>query len=122
SGAVEIDRPPAWRFQTKVRPEARHTASASSSTRVTSVAGTSGAIVRSTVTGGSDLATGAAPASEDANTTAARLVAIGILSAVDEADCEKFDVRNRAERTRGVHSVRRWDRHSRDAFNTTMRE
>src|SRR5438093_6536662 len=66
-------------------------------------------MVRSTAIGGSDAVTGAAPASEDANTTAARLVAIGILSAVDEADRKKFDVRNRTERTARVHTVRAWE-------------
>src|SRR4029077_3258083 len=106
---ADIDTPARCRFQTNVRPDARHTASVSSSTRVTSVAGTSGAIVTSTAIGGSEVVTGAAPATADANTTAARLVAIGILPPVDEADREKFDVRNRAERTARVHTVRAWE-------------
>src|SRR5262245_58990974 len=87
-------------------PDARQTASVSSSTNVTSVGGRSVAIVTSTVTGGIDLGAGAAPASVDANTTEKTLAEIGILSAVDDDDREKFDVRNRVDRTARMHTVR----------------
>jgi len=53
-----------------------------------------------TIIGGIDEVAGAAtPANEDARTEAASVVAIGILPAIDGCDQQKFDVRNRKERT-----------------------
>src|SRR5438105_3625584 len=98
-----------WR-QTIVRPAARHTASTSASTRVTSVGDMVGAVATAITSGGIEEVTGAAaPAMEDANTTAATLVVISILSSIDDADRQKFDVRNREERTALNLEIDRYD-------------
>src|SRR6185295_2389715 len=85
--------------QTNVTPEARQIASASSSTRETSDGRTSASVTTVTIIGGDAAGCEAASAVQTASAAAARLVMISILPAIDGRDWQKFDVRNRDERT-----------------------
>ena len=77
-----------------VTPLGRHTASASSRSRRTSDGETALVNVSVMGSGGGARCTGAVP-----QTSATNAMAISILSAIDGAGREKFDVRNREERT-----------------------
>src|SRR5438874_9925653 len=91
---------PGVRRQMNVTPVGCQIASASCSTIETSTGGRSTATSTVTTIGGSAAARGAAPAIAAAKAMAPRLVTTSILSAVDGRDRQKFDVRNREERTR----------------------